>query len=193
MGMILEGFEPFEPDYQGWNSDNKIFKKLVEKVNPKTIVEVGSWKGMSAIEMAKYTKAKIYCIDTWLGAIEFYTMPYSKERDLLKKHGYPQVYYQFLSNVFHAGIVDQIEPMPMTSRMGAKLCPIADLIYIDASHEYEDVKEDLKNYWDKLNYGGVMFGDDYGNSTFPGVKVAVDEFGKAEIHDNWFWIFKKNN
>ena len=89
---------------------------------------------MSTIEMAKYTKAKIYCVDTWLGATEFYTMPPSKERDLMKLHGYPQVYYQFLSNIVHAGIADQVEPMPMTSRMGAKLCPNADLIYIDASH-----------------------------------------------------------
>lgn len=189
--MIIKDFVPLKADFQGWNSNDPVFKKVIDEVNPRVIVEVGSWKGMSAIEMSKHTKAKIYCIDTWLGAEEFYTMPPSPERDLLKKHGYPQVYYQFLSNIIHAGCVEQIEPMPMTSRMGAKLCPMADVIYIDASHEYQDVKEDLASYWQKLNTGGIMFGDDYGNTTFPGVKQAVDEFGNAQIINNWFWIIKK--
>jgi hypothetical protein len=168
---------------------------LIDKVKPKVIVEVGCWKGQSTVSMLEASKdSKIYCIDTWLGAVEFYTKQ-TPDRDLMKLHGYPQVYYQFLSNIVTTGHIERVEPMPMTSRMGAELCPIGDLIYIDASHEYKDVKEDLEGYYLKLNKGGIMFGDDYYNVDFPGVKQAVDEFAiekglKLTVFDSWFWIFE---
>lgn len=177
---------------QGWNSDSPIFKKLIDEVNPSIIIEVGSWKGASTVEMAKYTKAKIYCVDTWLGAVEFYTHP-TKERDLMKRDGYPQVYYEFWNNIVSNGLENQVISMPMTSRMGVLLVPKADLIYIDASHEYDDVKWDIENYMKLLKPGGVIFGDDYGNEIFPGVKKAVDEIGGAEIFDNWFWIIRASH
>lgn len=190
--MRLENFEPLPPDMQGWNSNSPIFKILIDEVKPTTIIEVGTWKGMSAIEMAKHTKAEIYCVDTWLGAVEFYTHP-TKERDLMKKHGYPQVYYQFLSNIVRAGIESQITPIPLPSHTAKDILPKAQLIYIDASHQYEDVLKDCNDYWNLLEKGGIMFGDDYGNQVFE-VKKAVDEFTsnlKLEIYDNWFWIIRK--
>lgn len=190
--MKIENFTPLPPDIRGWNSNKPIFKDLIDRVNPTTIIEVGCWKGASTIEMAKHTKATIFCVDTWLGALEFYTEP-TNDRDLMKFHGYPQVYYQFLSNIIHAGIVDQVEVFPVTSDIGAYLCPFADLIYIDGSHQYEDVKKDTANYWPLLRHGGIMFGDDYGNGAFPGVKKAVDESGlKIHVVDNWFWYAEKD-
>lgn len=56
-----------------------------------------------------------------------------------------------------------------------------DWLYIDGSHEYEDVKADLNCYHELLRPGGVMAFDDYNTSVndrwhYPGVKYAVDEF-----------------
>ena len=48
-----------------------------------------------------------------------------------------------------------------------------DFIYIDGSHDEEDVASDLRGYWGLLREGGVLFGDDY---DWPGVKAAVDRF-----------------
>ena len=191
---LRDGFEPLPLDLQGWNSTAPVFKELVTDVKPLVILEVGSWKGASAIHMAHICKelglvTKIYCVDTWLGAKEFWTMT-TPERDLMLKHGYPQVYYQFLSNVIHEGVDEMIVPIPATSSVGASLVPQADLIYIDASHEYEDVKRDIEYYWKRLRKGGVMFGDDYGNTVFPGVKKAVDEWDFA-VTNNWHWVCKK--
>jgi len=60
----------------------------------------------------------------------------------------------------------------------------ADLIYIDASHEYKPVKDDINMYWSLLKNGGSIIGDDY-QGGWPGVIKAVDElssvYGKAEI------------
>lgn len=182
-----EGFLPLPPDLQGWNSTDDVFKKLIDEVNPQTIIEIGSWKGMSALHMASLSDANIYCVDTWLGAEEFYREP-TKERSLLSVHGYPQVYYQFLSNVLQSPYADRIHPVPLPSSVAVTLLPSADLIYIDGSHEYADVRDDIERYKDKAP---ILFGDDYGNTDFRGVKQAVDEICTPQIINNWFWIWRK--
>lgn len=178
----------------GWNGNNPIFRDLIEKYKPTTIVEVGSWQGQSAINMAKICKelglnTTIYCIDTWLGALEFYTQP-SKERDLMLEDGYPTVYYKFLDNVRKSGVEDVIKPIPLPSNIGLKyikhLGIKPDMIYIDASHEYEDVKNDIILAGELEPK--IIFGDDYTNAVFPGVRQAVDELGTPTIVNNWFWI-----
>lgn len=184
---------------EGWNGKSPIFKKLIEETQPKIIVEVGSWKGQSTITMAQAIKelgldTKIICIDTWLGALEFYTIP-TPERDLMFKDGYPQVYYKFLENIREHGVDDIITTIPLPSNLGLQYLiskgTQADLIYIDGSHEYDDVMNDIV-YANQLN-PKVIFGDDYTNSVFPGVKRAVDDFplNNKEIVENWYWVIRK--
>jgi len=192
-------------DISGWNGKSNIFCDLIRNIKPSIIVEVGTWKGQSAITMGECVKrlginTEIYCIDTWLGALEFWTGPLSSspERDLMLKNGYPSVYYQFISNVIHSNLQDIINPLPMTSLIGARYLKQnnkkADLIYIDASHCYEDVKSDIAAYYSLLSDSGKIFGDDYGDA-WSGVVQAVDEFSKdnnlkLNIIDN-FWIISK--
>lgn len=62
-----------------------------------------------------------------------------------------------------------------------------DFVYIDANHEYNHVKDDLKSWVPKVKIGGIVAGDDYyltkaGNL---GVIRAVNEFCEAngyELH-----------
>ena len=55
-------------------------------------------------------------------------------------NGFPRLYYQFMSNVIHAGYSDMITPLPLTGIAGAKLFEhyniSPDIIYIDGDHEY---------------------------------------------------------
>lgn len=200
-----EGFKPVgAPDNQGWNSRNPVFQKLIEEVRPALVIEVGSWKGGSALNMAAQLKrlglaAELICVDTWLGAMEFWN-PEDKERyeGLRLLHGFPSVYYTFLSNVVHAGFQDIITPFPLSSVSAAlwfrKREIKADLIYIDASHEEEDVRADLEAYWPALREGGVMFGDDF-VADWPGVVRATRQFAEKigfplEEHDG-FWVLRK--
>ena len=48
-----------------------------------------------------------------------------------------------------------------------------DFVFIDACHEYQDVKDDIESWIDKIKPGGVIAGHDY---LHPDVKQAVDEF-----------------
>ena len=67
-----------------------------------------------------------------------------------------------------------------------------DFIYIDGNHDYEYMKEDIENYWNKLKEGGVLAGHDI---SFPGVSKAFCEFvSKNKLEPNiqgmdW-WVIK---
>lgn len=55
-----------------------------------------------------------------------------------------------------------------------------DFVYIDARHDYESVKEDVRAWFPKVKPGGIIAGHDYVDGLLPegdfGVKAAVDEF-----------------
>lgn len=68
-----------------------------------------------------------------------------------------------------------------------------DIVYIDASHEYEYVKKDILSWYPKVKKDGFICGDDYVLG-WPGVIEAVDEiFGKENITiiGGQQWIIKK--
>jgi len=202
---IYDNFKPFPLQLTGWNGNKPIFRELIEKIKPTTIIEVGTWKGQSAITMGNAVRefglnTTIHCVDTWLGAIEFWTTgKNTSERNLSTINGYPQVYYQFLSNVVHNNLQDIILPFPNTSENGYRYFKYnnitAQMIYIDASHEEDDVYKDLNNYYELLDNNGILFGDDYQKNLF-GVINSVDKFTQEknmelEIVGNNFWILKK--
>ena len=186
---------------QGWHGDSNLFHKLIDENNPTIIIEIGTWLGLSAINMASYCKqkgynTKVYCVDTWLGNYEWHTSD-DPQVNMRLRNGYPQVYYQFLSNVIHSGVQDIITPFPNTSSIMSKYFKQHDvkseLIYIDASHEYFDVLRDLECYYELLSENGVIFGDDY---QWGGVREAVNAFASQigrEVHvfDNNFWTLRK--
>jgi len=184
--LNLDGlaYVPEHPlDLQGWGSTDAIFEELIIEIKPNIIVEVGTWKGASAIHMAEMVKkhnlnTKIYCIDTWLGAEEFWTSAKgTPERNLFLKNGYPSIYYRFLSNVFHTKNENIIIPIPNTSHIGAVILKYynikPDLIYIDGSHLYGDVLSDLNDYYGLLDNGKIIFGDDL---NWESVSKAVNDF-----------------
>ncbi|MDC0142460.1 class I SAM-dependent methyltransferase [Candidatus Nitrosopelagicus sp.] len=53
-----------------------------------------------------------------------------------------------------------------------------DLIFVDASHEYKDVKKDLDNYSKMLSDKGIIFAHDIQNEDYTGVNKAWKEFKK---------------
>lgn len=67
-----------------------------------------------------------------------------------------------------------------------------DVVYIDASHEYEFVKKDILAWLPKVKVGGLLCGDDY-HPTWSGVIEAVDEIFENNkiVIGNTQWIHKK--
>jgi hypothetical protein len=193
---VFEGIQPSGvANVSGWNSDQPLFRELIEKTQPTVIIEVGTWLGASAIHMAKICRelglqTTIYCVDTWLGAEEFWTSKAdTEERNLRQKNGYPQVYFDFLANVVQHDCQDLIVPIPNTSTIGSIILQdrrvLADLIYIDGSHEYQDVKTDVLAYKKLLSPKGLMFGDDI---EWGSVKMAISEVCPNHREIGNFWL-----
>jgi methyltransferase family protein len=181
-----------EVDLQGWGAGDPIFEQVIREVEPGVVIEVGSWKGASLVRMHELrSEAQFICVDTWLGS----PAQWLSENDrpwLRLRGGYPDLYRQFIFNVLAAGA--DVFPLPMTSAAGAevleRLGVVADLVYIDGSHEEANVKADLSCYWKLLRSGGIIFGDDY-QSQFPGVVRAVDSFSRKREVQGQKWLVRK--
>lgn len=182
-------------DLQGWASNSPTFAQVITSYRPKLIIEVGTWKGGSAIHMANTCRAlynnddfEIVCIDTFLGSVEHWNrIAYSMSFD----NGRPDIYKTFISNVIQTNNTKVITPFPVDSHNGQQVLEyygvLADLIYIDAGHDFDAVVKDIEGYKKLLKPGGILLGDDihHGpivdacNKTIP---------GWAHINDKFFWI-----
>lgn len=186
-----------EPECLGTPAYLEEFCKMYfPKERPLTIIEVGSWKGASAFKMisACDKKCKIYCVDNWIGGVaDFKTISRNE-------NGFPNIFDEFWTNVKNAGYEDIITPITLVSVDGAEVLKEAgvqaDVIYIDARHDYKGVTEDLNVYWPLLKKGGLFFGDDF-SSDFFGVIGAVQHFAfdvgipfQVVSNKTWF-MFKK--
>lgn len=206
--------ECYDVDLQGWMNPEfrDVFRKALAIKNPEdplTIIEVGTWKGLSTTTMATIAKEQnfkdvnIVAVDTWLGAPEFWTTGLddpTRYGSLRCNMGYPSVFYTFTKNVKKLGHDDCIAPLPISSVQGADVLKyyniMADVIYIDAAHEYEPVYADIQSYFPLLKPGGTLIGDDY-TGGWPGVVKAVNEFAHAhgmnhEVYDV-FWSITKQH
>ena len=184
---------------EDWMDYQSLYSEMVNHFTDNShFVEIGSWKGRSASYMAveifnSRKNIKFDCVDTWCGSVEhldpnsfYFHQELITDKDWL--------YYQFLQNT--RPVCDTITPIRMTSLDAVSLYEnrSLDFIFIDASHEYEDVKKDIIAWYPKLKLGGIIAGHDY--TSYDGVKQAVDEIliNKNLIVrlENSYWIHKKN-
>lgn len=143
--------------------------KLIEYYQYKEIigVEIGVYKGFNAKDILDYLNIKmLYLIDPYLGYKE-------ENKDRCQ---------DYINNAKNEMLV-RMKPYKNKIKLIYKKSNKAideipnnlDFIYIDGSHLYKNVLQDLHLYYPKLKEGGVIIGDDY-IDRHPGVIKAVDEF-----------------
>jgi hypothetical protein len=180
---------PFDP--AGFYSHPQALVNLFISLQPKVVIEVGCWLGLSTRHMASLLikGGVVYAVDHWRGSTEHQPgQPYGSPK-------LPYLYEQFLSNVIHEGLTHRIIPVRMESLEASKflsnLSP--DLIYIDASHDYEAVYADIKAWFPLVKGHGILSGDDYTNGDGLPIKRAVDQFARENnlhVHtDGVFWYY----
>ena len=184
-----EGFRGKPKKGPNWGGGNPIFGELIERVKPSLIIEVGSFYGDSAITMAKLAKCEVVAVDTWLGTMDGMSPDHPDHEWIERKNGFPTLYQTFIANVKSEGVAEYVTPFPQTSvnaaRIMAKRGVKADLIYIDAAHETEDVLQDLQLYERLLSHKGVIFGHDYNHEQ---VRSAVKIFGRPVEEHGEFYV-----
>lgn len=188
-----ENFPVRESSVDGWNSQHpRLAELLVEmNLNPLDyIVEIGSWKGASALWMAQHTPAHILCIDTWCGSQEMWSDHTDETRygSLKIEHGQPTVMKDFMSNVIREGKEHQITPMPLPSSIALKLLDqwklSPKLIYVDGDHSVSGVTTDIELSM-RLRPTYIC-GDDF--LAWPTVARAVKKwFGNVNVEQDGFW------
>jgi hypothetical protein len=167
---------------------NPFLIEVLEKVRPSLVVEVGVWKGASAIGLAKKMRALgiddgvVIAIDTWLGSSEHWGRDNPWNKSLNIEFGQPMLMRTFMNNVILSGVSDIVVPLPLDSINANEVFrqngvgPI-DLIHIDAGHDYRSVMSDLEMWWPLVRSGGWLIGDDYVHTgEWPEVRQAFDEF-----------------
>jgi len=161
----------FYENIHGWFDFDDIYKNMVEKAKDNWhFVEVGTWYGRSATYMAVEIEnsgklIKFDCVDTWKGSEEHQ----NTDKNIIEDG---TIYPQFLQNI--EPVKHIINPIKTTSIEAAKLYEdeSLDFIFIDASHDYDNVKADIEAWFPKLKKHRIFAGHDY---YWAGVKKAVDE------------------
>jgi len=160
----------------GFFDFENIYRDAVQEFGPNAhFVEVGAWYGRSAafmaVEIINSGKAiKFEVIDTWEG-----TWPRqgseSTDPNLLK---YGTMYPNFLMNVrpvWHA-----LTPIKLPSLEAVKLYDdhSLDFVFIDAAHDYDNVRKDILAWKPKVKPGGILAGHDYSPTDSPALVKAVN-------------------
>lgn len=162
-------------DIEGWLTvkEAEALYSMVVSEKCKTIVELGSWKGRSTswlMAAANQNGGTLYAVDHFKGSAEHKTRP-----DL------PNLKADFDTNIrrvkMRLGLPDSCLSVMVTDSLLASLRfedETVDLIFIDASHEYEAVKADLTTWLPKIKRGGIITMHDI---NFDGPRQVFHEFG----------------
>jgi hypothetical protein len=178
--MSYKHMEHFYDGIHGWFSFPKLYSRAVEQAQDGAkMVEVGSWHGRSAaylaVEIVNSGKQIVpIFVDSWRGDGVYtdyvkYQADYSNEVNT--EDGLYESFCRNMEPVKH-----MMQSMRMTSEEAATQFAdeSLDFVFIDASHEYEDIKRDLRAWYPKVKHGGTMGGHDY--PSWEGVQRAVDEY-----------------
>lgn len=177
---------------QGWFDFENIYKAQLHAAKDGDVfVEIGVWKGRSAVFMAENIKEsgkaiKFYGVDSFQGCDVLKEQINQLEAPLLDI---------LLDNIEKAGVSKYIEILLGRSDELAEEFQDEEVTFafLDADHTYEKVKADLAAWWPKIKHGGVLGGHDYVG--WPGVKSAVDEFvreNKLHLDTDWSsWLVSK--
>jgi len=146
----------------------------------KAIVELGSFKGKSTCYIASGAQmglgAPVYAVDAW-------DMP----QNIKGKHDFtaPSVREKFYDQTDSLGLSQSIIAMQgLSAEVGKAFRGSVGMLFIDASHEYEDVRDDFRAWLPHLVIGAVVVFDDYGRRN-PGVRRFVDELRKRSVLIGW--------
>lgn len=159
-------------------------KMLIDDViNSETVmVEVGSFAGISSELFALHCE-KIYCVDMWF--------PYWEVTDKDKME-YAEFNFDKLLKTY-----GNIEKIKDSSEMASNKFEdeSLDLVYIDAAHDYQSVKQDISLWYPKVKKGGYISGHDYRYDPNIQVYEVVNEiFGekhKITVYPDSSFLIKK--
>lgn len=160
----------------GWMQYGELEWLAKQAETHKFIVEIGSYKGRSTRALADNTAGVVVAIDHWRGEAHLDIAEEDREK----------LYTTFCSNM--QDLIDSKKVLPLRVDHSAITDSAfkfddkhADMVFIDGSHTYEDVKRDINFWFDILIPGGLLCGHDSGHE--PVSKAVFERFPQAELID----------
>lgn len=154
---------------QGWFHHSHKIYDLLNQHRPQVCVELGTWRGASAIATARIVRqwgGVVYCVDAWTG-------------DVNSGSGGPHQILECAYNITRAGVGPNVRLIPATTDQAFHAWDRdthIEYLYVDADHSQEQTYRDLEQWTGLFQYGALIAGDDYGSPLYPGVKLAWDDF-----------------
>jgi len=153
----------------GYMSEDEISWLAEQASSHSRIVEIGSWTGRSTLALAQNTQGTVWAIDNWLGSA-------GDLDDIIHARGIDWAFDEFRRNLRDCSnvYVKRLDSILASTHFDP--C-VFDMVFIDAGHTYNAVKNDLKAWAPKLIRGGLLAGHDYTTDRdhCAGVIKAVDE------------------
>jgi predicted O-methyltransferase YrrM len=168
-------------DIDGWFNHEAAYDYLIEQMpEGGTFVELGAWLGKSSAYLCdKATGKQITIIDTWKGSPNELTTTHYLATEV-------NIYQLFKANMGKR----KYKSIKAASKTASKKFAdeSLDVVFIDLTHTYEAVKEDIELWLPKVKKGGYIAGDDY-HQNWQGVIQAVDELlpNRTLIDDCWLY------
>jgi hypothetical protein len=186
----------FSADWFSRNQEN--WDRILDDLEPKRILEIGSYEGMSTSyiieKTAVHRPVEIHCIDTWEGGVEH------------QEGGSAVANMSAVERTFRSNVGKCVEQAPHPVDLHTHKCfshqalckliadgreEYFDLIYIDGSHQAPDVLTDAVLGFKLLRTGGILIFDDYlWEEPLPGgpdpvrcPKPAIDAFVNLNIRN----------
>jgi hypothetical protein len=156
---------------EGWVSEPELRWLGWTAKTHKVIIEVGSWHGRSTRALGDNTTGLVYAVDHFNGSAG------ESMHVTAKQDGGDHAFMEFCKNNMDLMQQGKIIALRGTSANMARILKEkgvkADMIFIDAGHTYEEVKEDIDCWRDLLTDDGVFCGHDA--LTWAGVTQAIQE------------------
>lgn len=155
---------------EGWMSEPEL-QWLAEQANLYDLIaEVGCWMGRTTRVMADNTAGSIVAVDTWEGSEE--------NQDELRGKPSNYLFQKFTDNLADHIINGKVVPLRIASLAAAGQFALSKtrfgMVFIDAAHDYQNVKNDILAWRPLVAPGGLLCGHDY-DWGYPGVVHAVRE------------------
>lgn len=158
--------------YSPWSGHRRFIYDFMVNLKPGTVVELGSFYGCSAFAMGQAVKdyslsTSIWCVDMW-DAIEDFTKSDYKE----------DIYSSFLEVKEKCYPGDSLKPLKMTFEDARKLFDVKsiDVLHVDGSHYYEDVKRDFEQWLPAVKPNGIILFHDVGEDIINGQLMGSHVF-----------------
>lgn len=179
-------------DVDGFFNFHDFYDSIAKKSdNNHVLIEVGCWLGASIIYLCERLKLynikpkQVVAVDTWLGSDEIGHKQY-----LQSIGGSEALFNKFINNIKLCK-VDDLITINRKSSIEASFDykdNSVDFVFIDASHDYINVKNDILSWLPKIKQNGILAGHDYDYHWGGVINAVNDTIGKPDKIIGNVWV-----